>query len=90
MTKKVGSNSPFYNDTKRNKNFLNEKNVKIPKKAHAFKGYASSYNDEISTSFNPELQIKNTESTIKSKPIKLFTQLKGFKFLVTLVLGLKR
>ena len=28
-------------------NFYNEKNIKIAKQAHAFKGYASSYNVKI-------------------------------------------
>ena len=44
---------------------MNEKNVKITKREHAFKGYASTYNVEISNSFNPELQLKDTESAIK-------------------------
>ena len=35
--------------------------------------------------FNPELQLKDTESAIKSKLIDLMTQLKGFKFVTTLV-----
>ena len=41
-------------------------------------------------SFNPELQLKDTESGIKSKLIKLLTQLKGFKFMTTLVLVFKK
>ena len=48
---------------------MNEKNIKIAKRADAFKGYASSYNVEILNSFNPELQLKDTESAIKSKLI---------------------
>ena len=40
--------------------------------------------------FNPELQLINTESEIKSKLIELLTQLKGFKFLTTLVLVFKK
>ena len=31
------------------------------------------------------MQLKNTESAIKSKLIELLTQLKGFKFVTTLV-----
>ena len=54
--------------------FFNEKNVKITKQAHAFKGFASSYNAEVLNSFNPELQLKDTESAIKGKLIDLFTQ----------------
>ena len=54
---------------------MNEKNIKIIKREHAFKGYASTYNIEILNSFNPELQLKDTESAIKSKLIELLTQL---------------
>ena len=46
------------------KNFLN---VKITKRVHAFKGYVSTYNVEILNSFNPELKVKDTESTISYK-----------------------
>ena len=62
----------------------------VTKRAHAFKGYASSYNIEILNSFNPELQLNDTESAIKSKLIELLTQLKGFKFVTTLVLVFKK
>ena len=48
---------------------MNEKIVKITKQSRAFKGYASSYNVEILNSFNPELQLKDTESAIKNKLI---------------------
>ena len=61
-------------------NFLNKKNVKIRRQTLAFKGCASSYNVQILNSFNPELQLKDTESEIKSKLIDLLIQLKGFKF----------
>ena len=37
----------------------------INKGGHAFKGYASSYNVKILILFNPEIQIKDTESAIK-------------------------
>ena len=60
--------------------------MKITKLEHAFKGYASTYNDEILNSFNPKLQLKDTESAIKSNLIELLTQLNGFKFVTTLVL----
>ena len=46
-------------------NVLNQKNVKITKPAHAFKGFASFFNVEILYSFNHELQIKDTESATK-------------------------
>ena len=42
----------------------------------------------ILNSFNPELQL-GTESAIESKLIELLTQLKGFKFVTTLVLVFK-
>ena len=54
------------------------------------KGYASTYNVEISNSFNPKLQLKDTKSTIKNQLIELLTQLKGFNFLTTLVLVFKK
>ena len=62
------------------------KKIEKIKQEHAFKGYASIYNVEILDYFNPELQLKDTESAIKSKPIECLTQLKGFKFVITLVL----
>ena len=74
----------------KSKDFLNEKNVKIKKRPHTFKGYATSHNVEILNSFNPELLLKDTESAIKSKLIELLTQLKGFKFATTSVLGFKK
>ena len=83
QAKKVGFKSPLYSDTKKWK--LKKKKVKITKGAHALKGYASSYNAEILNSFNPELQLKDTESAIKSKLIELLTQLKGLKFVTVLV-----
>ena len=39
--------------------------------------------------FNSELQLKNTESAIKKKLKNLVNELKGFKFVITLVLQLK-
>ena len=55
----------------------------MTKQEHTFKGYASTYKVEILNSFNPELQLKDTELAIKSK-------LKGFKFVATLVLVFKK
>ena len=40
--------------------------------------------------FYPELQLKDTESAIKSKLIELLTQLNDFKFEITLVLVVKK
>ena len=74
---------------KKKKNF-NEKCLKITKRAHAFKGFTSSNNVEILNSFNPELQFKDAESTIKVRLIDLLNQLKGFKFVTTLVLMFKK
>ena len=45
-----------------------------------FKSFATSYNVETSNSFNPELQLKDTESAIKIKLIYLLSELRGFKF----------
>ena len=59
--------------------------MKIAKREHAFQGYANTCNVKIWNAFNPELQLEDTVSAIKSKLIELLTQLKGFKFLPTLV-----
>ena len=40
--------------------------------------------------FDPELQLKNTESGIENKLIYLLTELTGFKFVKTLVLEFKK
>ena len=54
--------------------------MKITKWQHAFKGYASTYNVElihfelILNSSDPLVQLKYTESAIKSKLIELLTQ----------------
>ena len=56
------------------KSFSNEKNVKLTKWEHAFKGFASTYNVKISNYFSPELKLKDTQSAIKSKLIELLTQ----------------
>ena len=64
---------------------------KLKKWANAFKGYTSCHNVEILNSFDSELKCKDTESAINNKPIDLFTQLRGFEFVTTLVLkSLKR
>ena len=80
----------FYVVRQRKWKFFEQKNVKITKQAHAYKGYASSYNVEILNYFNPELKVKDVESEIKNKLRKLFTELKEFKFVTTLVLVLKK
>ena len=58
-------------------NFLNEKDVKVTKRANAFKGYASSYNVEILNYFNPELQLKDTNYVIKNKFKKIIVSIKS-------------
>ena len=47
------------------------------KREEAFKGLSSTYNVEILNSFNHILQLKDTESAIKSKSTELLTQLEG-------------
>ena len=46
QAEKVGSNSSLYSDIKKG-NILNEKKLKITKREHVFKGFASTYNVEI-------------------------------------------
>ena len=70
--------------------FFERKNIKITKWAHPFKGYESSYNAEVLNSFNPEIQLKDTESAIKNKLTRILTELRGFKFVATLVLEFKK
>ena len=72
---------------KKKEKFLKEKNVKITKQEHAFKGYASSYNVDILNSFNSELHL---QYGIKSKLTELLSQLKGFKVVTTLILVFKK
>ena len=74
---------------KKVKILLNEKEAKITKRAYAFKGFSSSHNVKILNCFNPELQVKDIESSIKSKLIDLLPELKGFTFVKILVLVFK-
>ena len=41
-------------------------------------------------SFNPEIQVKDTQCTIKNKLIYLFSKLRMFKLVTTLVLEFKK
>ena len=41
--------------------------MKITKWAYVFKSFANSYNVKLLNSFNPELQLKDSESTFKNK-----------------------
>ena len=65
-----------------------KKNVKITKRAHAFKSFASSYNAKTLNSFNPEL--KDTKPAIRCKPADSLSELKSFKFVRKLVLVFKK
>ena len=57
MSSEKVSNIHLYNATKKNvKNFWTKKKVKIPKKSHSIKGYASSYIIDILNCFNFELK----------------------------------
>ena len=60
------------------------KESKIAKSAYAFKNYAHTYNVEILNSFNPEVQVQNTEFGIKNKQ-SLLNELRGLRFVITLV-----
>ena len=46
----------------------------MAKQYHAYKDYASTYNDEILNSFNPELQLEDTQSTITNKLMYLLSE----------------
>lgn len=50
------------------------KSIKITKS----KGHAGIYNGDIFNSFNPDLQLKDTESTTENKLIDLLYDLRGF------------
>ena len=52
---------PYIVKPQNKKFFVMKKIAKIKKQPHARKGYVSTYNFEILNSFNPELQLKNTE-----------------------------
>ena len=67
QAEKVGSNSSLYSNTRQSKNFLNEKNVKITKRAHAFKGYASTYNVEIFFTLKYNLKTLNLQSKVSKQ-----------------------
>ena len=53
------------------KEIIKKKKCKNNKRAHAFKGYASTYNVQVLNSFNPELQLKGTESASRNKLKKI-------------------
>ena len=52
-SEKLGSNSSLYSDTnKKFENVLNEKNIKVAQREHAFKSYARTRNVEILNYFH--------------------------------------
>ena len=81
-----GADNHLHGETKKMKIFGSKKNVKITKRLHSYIGYESTYNVKILKSFNPELQLKETEFTTKNKLIDLLSKLRGFKFVRTFVL----
>ena len=62
---------------------MTEKNIKVAKCEHALKVL------KVKGSFNPELQLKDTKPAIRNK-LKNIVELRGFKFVTTLVLVFKR
>ena len=54
--------------------FLNEKKYKNNKTSIYFQRFCKFHSVEILNSFNPGLQLKDTESSIKSKRIDLLTK----------------
>ena len=85
----MNSDCPLYSKIK-SKRFLNEKDAKIAKRSHAYKGYASTYSVKILNFVNPELQLKDTAYPIKNTLIDLLSELRAFKFVVILVLEFKK
>ena len=52
--------------------------------------YADFYNDDILNFFNPEPHLKDIEPTIRNKLIDSWIELKGFKFVIMLIVGFKK
>ena len=90
MGKAKNPATSLYSGTKKGSYLLKVKNIKITKRRHALKGYASTYNDKILNFFNPEVQLKNTESAIRNKLKKMLYELRRFKLATTLVLVFKK
>ena len=66
------------------------KDSKIRKRSHAYKSYPSTYSVKILDSLNPELQLKDIESSIKNELIDLLSILRRFKFVTMSVLEFKK
>ena len=62
----------------------------MTKRSHDYRDYPSTYNVEILNSFNPKLQLKDTESATKNKLISSLSKLRRFKFVTTLFLEFKK
>ena len=65
------------------KTFWNKKkNTKIPKRSPAYQADVSCFNADILYSFNPELQLEDTEIPLYNPfagiPLQIFTKLKKF------------
>ena len=83
-------NRPLYSETTKSKKYLDAKSAKVTNRTHTYKRYASTYSIKILNSFYLELQGKDTEYAIRNKLLDLLTQLKRFKFVITLVLEFKK
>ena len=58
--------------------------------SHAYRDYAGAFNAEILNSFNSELQLKDSEYSVRNKTKHLLDGLKGFKFMTSLVWEFKK
>ena len=66
------------------------KNILIRKWSHVYKGYGSTHNVETLSSFNPELQLKDTESAIKNELMDFLCKLRESEFMTTLDLEFQK
>ena len=69
---------------------MNENNVKTSKQSYPYRGYLSTCNAKFLNSFNPELQLKDTQSAVENKIINVLPEFRGFKFVTKLVLVFKK
>ena len=62
------------------------------KKQELVKGFANTFanNVEILNSLNPKMQLEDIDSTIKIQLVESLAQLKGFRFVASLVLVFKK
>ena len=67
---------------------MDKKNAKLTKRSHTYKALQA--NVEILNSYDPTLQLKDTEYAIIIKLINLFTELKPFKFLTKISFRVQR